>query len=207
MKILAINGSHRKGKNTAALLRTVLEQAAAQGATTELLELTDYNIKLCTSCNKCLGKPQCSITDDDMVAVGEKLLAAEGIVLGSPVYWSNVTTLMKNFMDRTRYLHMTQNLLAGKVGAAVTNAGLRHGGQEPTLRIMDYFMHAHGIHVVDSRDPAGPLMYAGVTGSLMEDFKEDKVTWRRNATDDELTVASCKQIGRNMVKLIQQLNG
>lgn len=206
MKIVAINGSHRKGKNTAALLKIVLEEASALGASTELLELTDLNIKLCTSCNKCLGKTQCSITNDDMAAVGEKLLAADGIILGSPVYWTNVTTLMKNFMDRTRYLHMTQNLLAGKVGAAVTNSGLRHGGQEATLRIMEYFLQAHGLHVVDSRDPVGTIMSTGVTGSLMADFKEEKVIWRRNATDDELIVASCKQLGRNMVKMIQKLN-
>lgn len=206
MKIIAINGSHRKGKNTAALLNNVLEEAATLGATTELLELTDFNIKFCISCNKCLGKPQCSITDDDMAAVGNKLLAADGIVLGSPVYWSNVTALMKNFMDRTRYLHMTKNLLAGKVGAAITNSGLRHGGQEATLRIMEYFLQGHGLHLADTRDPEGTIMSAGVTGSLMADFKDDKVIWRRSATDDELTVTACKQLGRNMVKLIEQLN-
>lgn len=206
MKIVAINGSHRKDKNTAALLKIVLKEASALGALTELIELTDLDIKLCTSCNKCLGRTQCSITNDDMADVGEKLLAADGILLGSPVYWTNVTTLMKNFMDRTRYLHMTQNLLAGKVGAAVTNSGLRHGGQEATLRIMEYFLQAHGLFVVDPRDPLGPIMSTGITGSLMADFKEDKVIWRRNTTEDELIVESCKQLGRNMVKLIQQLN-
>jgi len=97
--IIAINGSHRKGQNTATLLNTLLAEAAALGATTELLELTDYTIKLCRSCNKCMGGNQCSITDDDMAIIGEKLLAADGIVLGSPAYWANVTTLMKNFMD------------------------------------------------------------------------------------------------------------
>lgn len=205
MKILAINGSHRKGKNTAALLNTVLEEAASLGAATELIELSDYNIKFCLSCNKCLGKTQCSITDDDMAGIGEKMLEADGIVLGSPVYWANVTTLMKNFMDRTRYMHMVKNLLAGKVGAAVTNAGLRHGGQEATLRIMEYFLHAQGLYLVDTRDADGPIMSAGVTGSLMADFKDGKVVWRRNATDDELTVLACKQLGRNIVAAIKAL--
>lgn len=205
MKIIAINGSHRKGKNTAALLNTVLEEAAALGASTELLELTDLNIKLCTSCNRCLGKVQCSITDDDMVAVGEKLLAADGILLGSPVYWINVTTLMKNFMDRSRYLHMSKNMLAGKVGAGVTNAGLHYGGQETTLRIIEHFLLAHGLHLVDTRDSDGAILASGVTGSLMAEYKDGKVIWRRKATDDELAVAACKQLGRNMVALIRQL--
>lgn len=206
MKIIAINGSHRKGKNTAALLNIVLEESATLGAETELLELADYNIKLCLSCNKCLGRTQCTIADDDMAGIGEKLLAADGIVLGSPVYWGNVTTLMKNFMDRTRYLHMTKNMLAGKVGGVVTNAGLLHGGQELTLQIMKFFLHAQGMHVVDTRDPDGPIITVNVAGSLMADFKNSKVIWRRSAVDDELSVLACKQIGHNMVNLITQFS-
>lgn len=205
MKILAINGSHRKGKNTAALLKTVLDEAAALGASTELLELSDMNIKFCVACNKCLSQTQCSITDD-MAIVGEKLLAADGILLGSPVYWVNVTALMKNFMDRSRYLHICKNLLDGKVGAALTTAGLLYGGQETTLKIMECFLQFHGLHVVDSRDPNEAIKAPLVAGSLMEGFKDDRVIWRRNAVDDELLVSSCKQLARNMVKLIRQLD-
>ncbi len=205
MKIIAINGSHRKGKNTAALLKTVLEEAAAHGADTELLELADYNIKHCLSCNKCLGKPQCSITDDDMPAISEKLLAADGIVLGSPVYWANVSTLMKNFMDRTRWMHMTKNMLAGKVGAAVTNAGLTNGGQETALRIMEFFLHAQGLHLVDSRDHDGPIMTAGVASSLLADIKDGKPVWRKSALEDEAAMLACRTLARNMVKLIKAL--
>lgn len=205
MKIIAINGSHRKGKNTATLLNALLEEARAGGATTELLELTDYNIKHCLSCNKCLGRPQCSITDDDMAVIGDKLLAADGIVLGSPVYWGNVTALMKNFMDRTRYMHMVKNMLAGKVGAAVTNAGLRNGGQEMTLRIMESFLAAQGIHVVDCRDQDGPIMYTSVAGSLLADVKDGKVVWRKSVLEDEAAMLAARQLGRNMVKLIKAL--
>jgi multimeric flavodoxin WrbA len=205
MKIIAINGSHRKGKNTATLLNALLEEATAGGATTELLELTDYNIKHCLSCNKCLGRPQCSITDDDMAAIGDKLLAADGIVLGSPVYWGNVTALMKNFMDRTRYMHMVKNMLAGKVGAAVTNAGLRNGGQEMALRIMESFLAAQGLHVVDCRNHDGPIMYSGVAGSLLADVKDGKVVWRKSVLEDEAAMLAARQLGRNMVKLIKAL--
>ncbi len=206
MKILAINGSHRKGKNTAVLLRTVLDEAAALGASTELLELSDMEIKLCIACNKCLTKCECSVTGDDMAVIEEKLLAADGILLGSPVYWVNVTTLMKNFMDRSRYLHIYKNVLDGKVGAALTTAGLLYGGQETTLKIMECFLQFHGLHVVDCRDPNEPITAPIVAGSLMEGFKDDRVIWRRNAADDPLLVASCKQLARNMVKLIHQLN-
>lgn len=205
MRILAINGSHRKGKNTTELLKIVLEEATALGAATELLELSDMNIELCAACNHCLGQCQCSISDD-MAIIEEKLLAADGILLGSPVYWVNVTTLMKNFMDRTRYLHVYKNMLDGKVGAALTTAGILYGGQETALKIMETFLQFHGVYVVDCRDPNVPITAPVVAGSLMEGFKDERVIWRRNATDDQLIVASCKQLARNMVKLIRQLN-
>lgn len=206
MFILAVNGSHRKGKNTASLLNLVLQEAESLGAATELIELTDYNIKLCLSCNKCLSKPQCSINDDDMGLIGEKLLKADGIVLGSPVYWANVSTLMKNFMDRTRYLHMVKNLLAGKVGAAVTNAGLRNGGQEAALRIMEFFLSAQGLYIVDSRNQEAPIMTSGVAGSLLADISDGKIIWRKSVLEDESAVMAARQLGKNMVQAIKSFN-
>jgi multimeric flavodoxin WrbA len=205
LQILAINGSHRKGKNTALMLRTVLEEAAALGAATELLELVDFNIRPCRACNKCLRQPKCAIEDDDMAAIGEKMLAADGIVLGSPVYWANVTGLMKDFMDRTRWMHMTQNMLAGKVGAAVTHAGLRNGGQELALAIMERFLRAQGLLVVDDRAPDGPIYTAGAAGTMFESIRGDEVTWKKSVAEDELALRSCRQIGRNMVALIRRL--
>ncbi|MBC7360272.1 MAG: flavodoxin family protein, partial [Desulfacinum sp.] len=124
MKILAINGSHRKGKNTTVMLGLVLEEAAAGGAETELVELADWRIEYCISCNKCLREPRCSIRGDDMAELAEKMLAADALVIGSPVYFGNVTARLKTFMDRTRWLHMRENLLEGKLGAALTHAGL-----------------------------------------------------------------------------------
>jgi len=205
MHIIAVNGSHRKGQNTTALLKAVLEEAVALGATTELLELTDYNIKHCLSCNKCMGRPQCTITDDDMAMISEKLLAADGIVLGSPVYFANVSTLMKNFMDRTRPLHLTKNMLAGKVGGAVTIAGLRSGGQEFALRIMECFLIDHGLYVVDSRNQDGPIMSDGVVGTLMADVINGKPVFRKNVQEDEYAILACRQLASNMVKLIQKI--
>lgn len=206
MKIIAVNGSHRKGKNTAFLLQTILAEAEKNGAQTELLELVDYNIQYCKSCNKCLGQSKCSITGDDMDEIAEKLLAADGIVLGSPVYWSNVSALMKNFMDRTRWMHMVKNLLAGKVGAAVTNAGLRNGGQDLTLQVMHNFLVSQGLYVVDAREQDAPLILAQVAGSLQEGVKEGKSLWRRSVQEDEAAIQACKQLGRNMVKMIKAIS-
>lgn len=77
MKILAINGSHRAGQNTAFLLNLALEEAKARGAETELIELSELNIEYCNGCNRCLGKPICPISDD-MDELKEKMLEADG---------------------------------------------------------------------------------------------------------------------------------
>lgn len=203
MKIIALNGSHRPGKNTAGLLQTVLDAAQSRDAQTELIELSEWNIRPCTSCNACLKAPACSITDDDMTLLGEKLLEADGILLGSPVYWSNVSTFMKNFMDRSRYLHMTANLLQGKIGGAVTGAGLLVGGQELALQIMETFLKQQGLILADCRNANGMVAATGVAGSLTSGMIDGKTQYRRRFTDDPLLVQAAEQLGLNMVELIR----
>lgn len=205
MKILAINGSHRKGRNTAKMLETVLEEARSLGAETELLELSDYNIKPCRACNHCLRVTECSIQDDDIKVITDKMLAADAIVLGSPVYISNVTGLMKNFMDRTRWLHMCQNMLHGKVGAAVTHAALRNGGQELTQIIMERYLASHGMIVVDSRDQKGRIYNHGPMGTLFERLEDDKIVWKKGVEDDPLALHECRVLGRNIVRQVRLL--
>lgn len=207
MKLLALNGSHRPGKNTANILDIVLEAARDGGCDTELIELSTLNIQRCSSCNACLRAPQCSITDDDMTALGEKLLACDGLLIGSPVYWSNVSTVMKNFMDRSRYLHMTANLLHGKVGGAVTGAGLLTGGQEPALQIMNNFLLQQGLLVTDCRDASSMVIATGVAGSLTAGIQDDKVQYRRRMTEDALLQQSAAQLGRNMLALMRTREG
>jgi multimeric flavodoxin WrbA len=206
MKILAINGSHRKGKNTAQMLRMVLAEAEALGAETELVELMDYEIKECTSCNKCFFKPECSITDDDMAELNEKMLAADGIIFGSPVYWANVTGRLKDFIDRSRPLHLVRNALDGKVGGAVVHAGLRNGGQELALAILHTYMIGQGMVVASDRGEDGAIFNTGAMGSMFSSMEEGKVRYFKGVHQDEVAKASCVGLGRNMVKLLRRMN-
>ncbi|RLA93326.1 MAG: flavodoxin family protein [Deltaproteobacteria bacterium] len=203
MKALAINGSHRKGKNTATMLRLVLEPLEAKGVETELLELADYNIELCKACNKCLTKTECSIKNDDMALVAEKMLDADAIVLGSPVYFANVSSLMKIFIDRTRWMHMCKNLLEGKVGAALTHAGLRNGGQEFTQMILESFLQHHGLRVVDARDPKSGIYNLGPMGTMVDTLDGEKIRWRRGVLEDALTVKMCRTLGKNILRNLE----
>lgn len=200
MKVLAINGSHRRGKNTALMLGLVLKKVEESGVETELLELADHKIRLCSACNKCLQKSVCSIADDDMAMIAKKMVEADSIVLGSPVYFSNVTSLMKIFMDRTRWMHMSKNLLDEKVGGVVTHAGLRNGGQEMTQIILERFLQSHGVHVVDARIPGFPIYNLGVNGTMFDSMKEKDMVWKSGVMNDPLTVMMCRALGQNIVR-------
>lgn len=204
MKILAVNGSHRKGKNTAEMLKTVLSAAEDLGAETELVELMDYEIKECTSCNKCLFKAECSITDDGMTELYGKLREADGIVLGSPVYFSNVTGRMKDFIDRSRPLHLVSNELDGKVGGAVVHAGLRNGGQELALAILHTYMVGQGMLVASDRGKDDAIVNTGAMGSMFSSFDEGKMRFFKGVSQDEAAIRSCRALGRNMVGIMRK---
>jgi multimeric flavodoxin WrbA len=104
MKVIAFNGSPRKNWNTATLLGKALEGAASQGAETELINLYDLNFKGCISCFSCKlkGGPnygKCALKDD-LQPVLKKVESADAIILGSPVYFGEVTGIMRSFMER-----------------------------------------------------------------------------------------------------------
>jgi multimeric flavodoxin WrbA len=104
MKIVGICGSPRKG-NSEWMLRKLLETAAKSGAETELLLLREMDIKPCRGCLACEAggseRKGICVIKDDMAGVFPKLLAADIIVLATPVYFSMLSGLLKNFMDRT----------------------------------------------------------------------------------------------------------
>jgi len=137
-----------------------------------------------------------------MTIIAEKLLEADGIILGSPVYFSNVTALMKNFMDRTRWMYISKSLLAGKIGAAVTIAGLRNGGQDVALHILQNFLVANNLQIAKARDNDSPISFPGVIGTLQAGFKDGQIVWYKSVEEDEIAMQACKKLGESMCKLI-----
>ena len=205
MKALAINGSHRKGKNTAILLKAILDYLDENGVITELVELPDYTIKYCLACNKCLFESKCSIEDDDMNMLASKMMEADVIIIGSPVYNGNVTSMLKTFMDRTRWMHMKQEMLAGKLGAIVTVAGLRNGGQEFTHEAIERFFASRHMQVVPVRDPESNIFNMGVMGTLFESLRDSekgnkaKIIWKKSVKDDKLAMLTCQLLAKNIL--------
>jgi len=111
MSIIAVNGSPRKKWNTATLLEKALEGAASQGAETELIHLYDINFKGCLSCFSCKtrgGKSYGKCTaKDELTPILERIESADGIILGSPIYFGAVTGEMKSFMERLIFPYLT----------------------------------------------------------------------------------------------------
>lgn len=110
MNVLAINGSPRKGWNTATLLNKALEGAASQGAATELIHLYDLNYKGCISCFACKlkgGKSygKCAY-QDDLTPILDKIDKADAVILGSPIYLGNVTGEMRSLMERMVFQYL-----------------------------------------------------------------------------------------------------
>lgn len=104
MKVLALNATYRKKGTTTSLVEKALAGAATGGAETEHLLLKDYDIRYCTNCLKCYADLESEIApcthDDDVTLILEKIRAADGVILGSPVHMGFVTGLMCVFMER-----------------------------------------------------------------------------------------------------------
>ena len=102
-KIYAVNGSPRKNGNTAQLLQKALEGAASAGAEVKLIQLADLNFSGCRSCFACKKlanpSPGC-VLKDDLSETLQELLHADGIIMGSPIYFGAETGLYRNFLER-----------------------------------------------------------------------------------------------------------
>jgi multimeric flavodoxin WrbA len=140
MKAVAINGSARKGGNTRILIDRVCAMLQSEGIDTEVIELADRDIHGCRACEKCCPGPDplCGMDDDDLNGMLPTIFAADGLILGSPVYTSDITTSMKAFIERTARVNRMwdQRLLRHKPGIGLV--ALRRAG---ALHAFDTLLH------------------------------------------------------------------
>ena len=140
MKVVAFNGSPRKEGITYQSLQVVLEELKKEGIETEIVQVGGKTIHGCTACYKCFKNKdkECSIKDDELNNYLEKMIESDGIIIGSPVYFSNVTSEVKAFMDRAGLVaRANDNLLRRKVGAAVV--AVRRAGATFTFSAINFF--------------------------------------------------------------------
>jgi multimeric flavodoxin WrbA len=133
MKVVAFNGSARKDGNTAILINYVFEELKKEGIDTELVQFAGKRLRGCTACKKCFETKnrRCVIKTDIVNECLEKMLKADGIILGSPIYFADITPEIKALVDRAGYVSKANDdMLRRKVGAAVIavrRAGAIHG--------------------------------------------------------------------------------
>ena len=145
MKILAINGSPRKKESrTLQLVQAVLDGAKSAGAEVELIDICAKDINFCTGCATCYASGEC-IHDDDAGELYDKILNADGVVLGSPVYLDTVTAQLKRWLDRLADTIHCQTF-TGKYGCSVATAG--GSMHRETVAYMNHIMNAFGIVTV-----------------------------------------------------------
>ena len=190
MKVLAINGSARKDGNTAILIRKVLAELEREGIETELIQLSGKIIRGCTACDMCTKNldERCVVEGDLINELIGKMKNADGIILGSPVYFSTMTSELKAVIDRVgRVARANDGLLNRKVGAAVV--AVRRAGALTTFNSINHFFLVENMMVVGSS-----YWNLGIGRNIGE------------VEDDEEGMRTMEDLGKNMAWLLKKVN-
>ncbi len=191
IKVVAFNGSARKDGNTAILLRYVMTELASEGIETELIQLSGMKIHGCRACNECSKNKdhRCGQKGDDGNALLEKMVAADGILLGSPTYFANISPEISALMDRACYVSRANgSLFRRKVGAAVV--AVRRAGAVPAFDALNHFFFFSEMIV-----PGSSYWNVGI-GREKGDVEQD-----------EEGIRTMKTLGQNMAWLLKKLRG
>ncbi len=189
MKVIAFNGSARKDGNTAILIRRVFAVLEQEGIETELIQLAGEQIHGCMACGTCrkIRNRECKIVNDNVNRYIAKMAEADGILLGSPTYFSMMTPELKALIDRAGYVARgNDDMFKRKVGAAVV-VNRRAGGIPTFDAINNFFLISQMII------PGSSYWNVGV-GNARGDVEKDEEGLR--IMDD---------LGKNMAWLLKQL--
>lgn len=142
MKVFAINGSSRKDGNTAILINTVLDELRKEGIGTEMFQLSGNKLNGCLSCYKCFKNKdrRCAVKGDILNDLLGELEKADGFVLGSPTYFSDVTSSTRAFIERCGFVARANDyMFKRKVASGVV--AVRRAGGIPALNSINLFLH------------------------------------------------------------------
>ncbi len=140
MKVLGFNGSPRKDGNTGILIRTVFAELEQEGIETELVQIGGKPVRGCVACYKCFGNQDQRCSNDKDIVNGclEKMIEADGIIFGSPVYVSSITPEIKALIDRACLVSSANGgLFTHKVGASVV--AVRRAGAVSAFDSLNHF--------------------------------------------------------------------
>ena len=202
-KVIALVGSPRADGNTVFMANVALKELAVQGIETELITLIGKQIHPCTGCYGCIEAKRCVI-DDDFQEIFQKMLAADGILLCSPVYHASITPELKAVMDRAGFsgrwaandmksksesYSWGGTVFSGKVASPLAVA--RRAGQDFAIAQMLMWMMVNDFIVVGST--YWNLFMAGKGGA-------------KDAAEDSEGIGTIEHMAQNMAHVIKQLN-
>ena len=183
MKVLLINGSPKASGNTALALKEMAAVFAEQGIETETIHVGSQPIRGCIACNGCAKKGKC-VFDDMVNEVAPKFEAADGIVVGSPVYYAGPNATVTAFLDRLFYSsHFDKTM---KVGAAAVVC--RRGGASASFDRLNKYFTISGMPVASS------TYWNSVHGRRPGE-----------AAQDEEGLVTMRRLARNMAFLIKSI--
>lgn len=184
-KVIGIVGSPRQVGNTRYLVNEALETLKKEGIDTELILLSEKNVAPCEACNACAELLDCRIADDFQEIFG-KMKEADGIIVGSPVYFGSATPQVMALLDRAGFVGIKTRAFERKAGAAIAVA--RRAGANFTFAQLNYFFFINGMIV-----PGSTYWNVGY-GLGPEEVK-----------DDEEAIRTVRNMAKNMAWLIKKI--
>ncbi|MGN0432772.1 MAG: flavodoxin family protein [Lachnospiraceae bacterium] len=164
MNIVIINGSPRKKGATSSILHMIEEKLLLYNdVNIEYVDLCDLNIKSCSGCCSCYKTGKCYI-EDDAEGLSHKIASADGLILGSPTYASNVSGLLKNFIDRGHFV--IEQVLHDKYAISVATG--ENYGSNDTSKILNKLLQYSGAYL------SGKVVYNIPFNSEVADVKLNK---------------------------------
>ena len=183
MKVLLINGSPNSNGCTFTALSEAAKTLNENGVDTEIIHVGNKDIRGCIGCRKCKENKKC-VFDDLVNEIAPRFIECDGIIIGSPVYYSSPNGSIISFMDRLFYSVPCDKTM--KVGAAVVSA--RRTGCSSTFDILNKYFTISGMPVVSSQ------YWNEVHGNTPDDVKKD-----------EEGLQTMRVLGRNMAFLIKSI--
>jgi len=190
MKVIAFNGSARKEGNTSLLLNLVLDELRAEGIETEIYSLAGKQVQGCIACYKCFEKKnrRCIVESDVINDCIQKMDEADGIILGSPTYFADVSASMKALIERGGMVgRANAGMYKRKVGAAVV--AVRRAGGIHVFNSLNYFFTINEMII-----PGSSYWNLGIGRQPGE------------VTGDAEGVQTMKNLGKNMAWLMKKIN-
>ena len=185
--ILGISAGKVNG-NTDNLIKAALEECKKAGQETEFINLWGGEIKPCMDCGKCKTQPECW-QDDSMKEIQPLLEKADGILIGSPTYFANVSSRLSAMMERSLPLRRNGFKLKNKVGGAIAVGGSRNGGQEFVVKTIQNWFTLHGMITVGDDAPTAHFGGIGIDTT-------------RSGKEDLIGLETAKNLGKHVAEVV-----